>query len=127
MKPTRKVKAKNRCAIYTRKSVEEGFELDFNSLHTQRESAESFIAGRQHEGWECLPEQYDDGGFSGGSLDRPALNRLLEDIKSGKIDCVVVYKVDRLSRSTRELSRIMETFDEFGVCLISVSGEANHR
>ena len=124
MRPTRKVNAKTRCAIYTRKSVEEGLELDFNSLHTQRESAKSFIAGQQHNGWECLTEQYDDGGFSGGSLDRPALNRLLEDIKNGKIDCVVVYKVDRISRSPRDLSRIMETFDEYGVSFVSVSAEA---
>ncbi len=123
MKPTRKVNAKTRCAIYTRKSVEDGLELDSNSLHTQRESAELLIAGRQHECWECLPEHYDDGGFSGSSLDRPALNRLLEDIKSGKVDCVVVYKIDRLSRSPRDLSRIMETFDEYGVCFVSVSAE----
>ena len=80
-----RLKPAHRCAIYTRKSCEEGLELEFNSLHAQRESAEAFIASQQHEGWECLPEQYDDGGFSGGSLDRPALNRLLEDIKSGKI------------------------------------------
>jgi site-specific DNA recombinase len=125
MKPTRKVNAKNRCAIYTRKSCEEGPELEFNSLQAQRESAESFIASQQQEGWECLPEHYDDGGFLGDSLDRPAFNRLLEDIKSGKIDCVVVYKVDRLSRSTRELSRIMETFDEFGVCFVSVRDHNN--
>lgn len=127
MKPTRKANAKNRCAIYTRKSCEERLELDFNSLHTQRESAESFIAGKQQEGWECLPDRYDDGGFSGGSLDRPALNRLLEDIKSGKVDCVVVYKVDRLSRSPMDLSRILETFDEYGVCFVSVSSEATQR
>jgi hypothetical protein len=79
---------KNRCAIYTRKSCEEGLDLEFNSLHAQRESAEAFIASQQHEGWECLPDRYDDGGFSGGSLERPALNRLLEDIKTGRIDCV---------------------------------------
>ena len=125
MKPTRKANAKNRCAIYTRKSCEEGLELEFNSLHAQRESAEAFIASQQHEGWECLPEQYDDGGFSGGSLDRPALNRLLEDIKSGKIDCVVVYKVDRLSRSLLDFSRIMETFDKYGVSFVSVTQQFN--
>lgn len=124
MKPTRKVNAKTRCAIYTRKSVEEGPELEFNSLQAQRESAESFIAGQQHNGWECLPEQYDDGGLSGSSLDRPALDRLLEDIKSGKINCVVVYNVDRLSRSQRDLSRFMEAFDEYGVSFVSVSAEA---
>ena len=125
MKPTRKANAKNRCAIYTRKSCEEGLELEFNSLHAQRESAEAFISSQQHEGWECLPEQYDDGGFSGGSLDRPALNRLLEDIKSGKIDCVVVYKVDRLSRSLMDFSRIMETFDKYGVSFVSVTQQFN--
>ena len=125
MKPTRKANAKNRCAIYTRKSCEEGLELEFNSLHAQRESAEAFITSQQHEGWECLPEQYDDGGFSGGSLDRPALNRLLEDIKSGKIDCVVVYKVDRLSRSLMDFSRIMETFDKYGVSFVSVTQQFN--
>jgi site-specific DNA recombinase len=125
MKPTRKSNAKNRCAIYTRKSCEEGLELEFNSLHAQRESAEAFISSQQHEGWECLPEQYDDGGFSGGSLDRPALNRLLEDIKSGKIDCVVVYKVDRLSRSLMDFTRIMETFDKHGVSFVSVTQQFN--
>jgi site-specific DNA recombinase len=116
---------KNRCAIYTRKSCEEGLEMEFNSLHAQRESAEAFIASQQHEGWQCLPDHYDDGGFSGGSLDRPALNRLLEDIKSGKIDCVVVYKVDRLSRSLLDFSRIMETFDKHGVSFVSVTQQFN--
>jgi site-specific DNA recombinase len=108
---------KNRCAIYTRKSTEEGLELEFNSLHAQRKSAEASIASQQHEGWVCLPEQYDDGGFSDGNLDRPALNRLLEDIKSGKVDCVVVYKVDRLSRSLLDFSRIMETFEKGSIPL----------
>jgi len=125
MKQTRKTNPKNRCAIYTRKSCEEGLELEFNSLHAQRESAEAFIASQQHEGWECLPDQYDDGGFSGGSLERPALNRLLEDIKSGKIDCVVVYKVDRLSRSLLDFARIMETFDKHGVSFVSVTQHFN--
>lgn len=125
MKQTRKTSPKNRCAIYTRKSCEEGLELEFNSLHAQRESAEAFIASQQHEGWVCLPEQYDDGGFSGGSLERPALNRLLEDIKTGRIDCVVVYKVDRLSRSLLDFSRIMETFDKHGVSFVSVTQQFN--
>lgn len=114
-----------RCAIYTRKSCEEGLELEFNSLDAQRESAEAFIASQQHEGWECLPEHYDDGGFSGGSMDRPALNRLMADIAAGKVDCVVVYKVDRLSRSLLDFSRIMETFDKNGVSFVSVTQQFN--
>jgi len=114
-----------RCAIYTRKSCEEGLELEFNSLDAQRESAEAFIASQQHEGWECLPEHYDDGGFSGGSMDRPALNRLMADIEAGKIDCVVVYKVDRLSRSLLDFARIMETFDKHGVSFVSVTQQFN--
>jgi len=120
-----RLKPANRCAIYTRKSCEEGLDLEFNSLHAQRESAEAFIASQQHEGWECLPDRYDDGGFSGGSLERPALNRLLEDIKTGRIDCVVVYKVDRLSRSLLDFSRIMETFDKHGVSFVSVTQQFN--
>jgi site-specific DNA recombinase len=114
-----------RCAIYTRKSSEEGLELEFNSLDAQRESAEAFIASQQHEGWVCLPEHYDDGGFSGGNMDRPALNRLLEDIAAGKVDCVVVYKVDRLSRSLLDFARIMETFDKHGVSFVSVTQQFN--
>jgi site-specific DNA recombinase len=114
-----------RCAIYTRKSCEEGLELEFNSLDAQRESGEAFIASQQHEGWSCLTEHYDDGGFSGGSMDRPALNRLLADIAAGKVDCVVVYKVDRLSRSLLDFSRIMETFDKHGVSFVSVTQQFN--
>jgi len=114
-----------RCAIYTRKSCEEGLELEFNSLDAQRESGEAFIVSQQHEGWECLPEHYDDGGFSGGSMDRPALNRLMADIEAGKVDCVVVYKVDRLSRSLLDFARIMETFDKHGVSFVSVTQQFN--
>lgn len=114
-----------RCAIYTRKSCEEGLELEFNSLDAQRESGEAFIASQQHEGWVCLPEHYDDGGFSGGSMDRPALNRLLADIAAGKVDCVVVYKVDRLSRSLLDFARIMETFDKNGASFVSVTQQFN--
>ena len=114
-----------RCAIYTRKSSEEGLELEFNSLDAQRESAEAFIASQQHEGWVCLPEHYDDGGFSGGSMERPALHRLLADIAAGKVDCVVVYKVDRLSRSLLDFSRIMETFDKNGASFVSVTQQFN--
>jgi len=88
-----------RCAIYTRKSSEEGLEQEFNSLDAQREAGESYIRSLQHEGWSFLPERYDDGGFTGGNMERPGVQRLLADIEAGKIDCVVVYKVDRLSRS----------------------------
>lgn len=114
-----------RCAIYTRKSCEEGLELEFNSLDAQRESGEAFIASQQQEGWECLPEHYDDGGFSGGGMDRPGLNRLMADIAAGKVDCVVVYKVDRLSRSLLDFARIMETFDNNGVSFVSVTQQFN--
>ena len=105
-------------------SCEEGLELEFNSLHAQREFAEASITS-QHEGWVCNPEQYDDGGFSGGSIDRPALNRLLADIEAGKVDCVVVYKVDRLSRSLMDFSRIMETFDKYNTSFVSVTQQFN--
>ena len=88
-----------RCAIYTRKSTEEGLDSDFNSLDAQREAGEAYVASQRNEGWVLLPDKYDDGGFSGGSLERPAVQRLLRDVEAGRIDCVVVYKVDRLSRS----------------------------
>src|SRR5438067_12679202 len=88
-----------RCAIYTRKSTEEGLQQEFNSLDAQREAAQAYIASQQHEGWVCLPDRYDDGGFTGGNMERPALQRLLADVREGKVDVVVVYKIDRLSRS----------------------------
>lgn len=88
-----------RCAIYTRKSSEEGLEQDFNSLHAQREACEAYITSQRHEGWKLLSSRYDDGGYSGGSMERPGLQKLLADIQSGLIDVVVVYKVDRLTRS----------------------------
>ena len=114
-----------RCGIYTRKSTEEGLQQEFNSLDAQREAAEAFIASQKAEGWRCLPEMYDDGGFSGGNLERPAMKRLMDDIEAGKIDCVVVYKVDRLSRSLMDFSRVMETFDKFGVSFVSVTQQFN--
>src|SRR5471032_3465984 len=89
--------ARLRCAIYTRKSTEEGLEQEFNSLDAQREAAEAFVLSQQREGWIALPERYDDGGFTGGNMDRPALARLLLAVEAGELDCVVVYKVDRLS------------------------------
>jgi site-specific DNA recombinase len=90
-----------RCAIYTRKSSEEGLEQEFNSLQAQREACEAFITSQRHEGWACLPKDYDDGGFSGARMDRPALQRLLADIAAGRVNIVVVYKIDRLTRSAR--------------------------
>ncbi len=114
-----------RCAIYTRKSTDEGLDQDFNSLDAQRESAEAYILSHKHEGWACLPERYDDGGFTGGNMERPALKRLLTDIEAGEIDCVVVYKVDRLSRSLLDFARIMETFEKHGVSFVSVTQQFN--
>jgi site-specific DNA recombinase len=114
-----------RCAIYTRKSTDEGLDQDFNSLDAQRESAEAFILSQRAEGLVALPERYDDGGFSGGSLDRPALERLLADIRDGAIDCVVVYKVDRLSRSLIDFARIIEIFDKHNVSFVSVTQQFN--
>jgi site-specific DNA recombinase len=114
-----------RCAIYTRKSTEEGLEQEFNSLDAQRESAEAFIVSQRHEGWEAVAESYDDGGFTGGNMERPALKRLLADIKAGKIDCVIVYKVDRLSRSLMDFARIIEVFDSHNVSFVSVTQQFN--
>jgi site-specific DNA recombinase len=114
-----------RCAIYTRKSSEEGLDKEFNSLDAQRESAEACIASQKNEGWVCLPDRYDDGGFSGGSMERPALELLLADIEAGRVDCVVVYKVDRLSRSLMDFARIMQAFDAKGVSFVSVTQQFN--
>src|SRR5918999_5541694 len=114
-----------RCAIYTRKSTEEGLEQEFNSLEAQREAAEAYIASQRHAGWLVLPARYDDGGFSGASLDRPALRQLLADVETRKVDCVVVYKVDRLSRSLLDFSRLIELFDRFRVSFVSVTQEFN--
>ncbi len=114
-----------RCAIYTRKSTEEGLEQEYNSLDAQRDAGEAYIKSQQHEGWICVPSQYDDGGFTGANMDRPAMRRLLADIEAGKIDCVVVYKVDRLSRSLLDFARIMETFDRQNVSFVSVTQAFN--
>jgi len=114
-----------RCAIYTRKSTDEGLEQEFNSLDAQRESAEAYIASQRYEGWVCIPDRFDDGGFTGGNMERPALKRLLAGIASGDIDCVVVYKVDRLSRSLMDFARIMELFDKHSVSFVSVTQQFN--
>ena len=122
---TKPVVRKLRCAVYTRKSSEEGLEQEFNSLDAQRESAEAFLQSQRHEGWECLAERYDDGGYTGGNMDRPALKRLMADIEAGLIDCVVVYKVDRLSRSLLDFSRLLEVFDKHGITFVSVTQSFN--
>src|SRR5580693_3771605 len=109
-----------RCAVYTRKSTEEGLEQEFNSLDAQREAGEAFIRSQHHEGWTCLPERYDDG-FTGGNMDRPGLRRLIADIAAKKIDAVVVYKVDRLSRSLLDFAKMMESFDAQQVSFVSVT------
>jgi site-specific DNA recombinase len=114
-----------RCAIYTRKSNEEGLDQEFNSLDAQREAAEAYIRSQAHEGWVCLSERYDDGGFTGGNMERPALQCLLTDIKAGKIDGVVTYKVDRLSRSLLDFAKMMAVFEEHHISFVSVTQQFN--
>ena len=114
-----------RCAIYTRKSSEEGLEQSFNSLDAQREACEAYILSQRHEGWHVVPTRYDDGGFSGGNMDRPALKQLLEHIAAKRIDTVVVYKVDRLTRSLADFAKIVEQFDKQGISFVSVTQQFN--
>ena len=114
-----------RCAIYTRKSSEEGLEQAFNSLDAQREACAAYILSQASEGWSALPEIYDDGGLSGGTLDRPALQRLLREIAAGRVDTVVVYKVDRLTRSLLDFSKLVEAFDTAGTSFVSVTQSFN--
>jgi len=114
-----------RCAIYTRKSTEEGLQQEFNTLDAQREAAEAYVRSQLHAGWIALAERYDDGGFTGANLERPALRRLLADIEAGKVDCVLVYKVDRLSRSLLDFARLMEVFERRKVSLVSITQPLN--
>src|SRR6266436_386986 len=114
-----------RCAIYTRKSTDEGLDRDFNSLDNQREAAEAYIKSQRDEGWQPLLDRYDDGGFSGGNIERPALRRLLTDIREGRIDIIVVYKVDRLTRSLADFARLVEIFDGQGASFVSVTQQFN--
>src|ERR1700690_1343996 len=114
-----------RCAIYTRKSTEEGLNQEFNTLEAQREAAEAYIRSQLHAGWIALGKRYDDGGYTGANLERPALRQLLGDIKAGKIDCVLVYKIDRLSRSLLDFARLMEVFEGQGVSLVSITQPLN--
>ena len=114
-----------RCAVYTRKSSEEGLEQEFNSLRAQREACEAFIKSQRHEGWVCLAACYDDGGFSGATMDRPALQQLLADITAGRVDTVVVYKIDRLTRSLADFAKIVEILDARGASFVSVTQQFN--
>ncbi len=121
VKPARRL----RCAVYTRKSSEEGLEQEFNSLHAQREACEAYIASQKSEGWALVRDRYDDGGISGGTLERPGLKQLLADIEDGLVDVVVVYKIDRLSRSLMDFSKLVEVFDRNGVTFVSVTQSFN--
>jgi site-specific DNA recombinase len=114
-----------RCAIYTRKSTEEGLDQEFNSLMAQREAAEAYILSQRELGWKALAERYDDGGYSGGNMERPAVARLLADVKAKRVDCVIVYKVDRLSRSLLDFSSIIGILDKHNVTFVSVTQQFN--
>ena len=114
-----------RCAIYTRKSTEEGLEQEFNTLQAQREAAEAYISSHKGEGWQSVSTRYDDGGWSGASLERPALQRLLQDVEEHRIDCVVVYKVDRFSRSLLDFTRLLSLFEKRHVSFVSVTQDFN--
>lgn len=114
-----------RCAIYTRVSTDQGLDQEFNSLDAQREASEAYIKSQAHEGWVCLKDQYDDGGFSGGSMERPALQKLLDDVRNQKLDVIVVYKVDRLTRSLADFAKLVELFDAHEVSFVSVTQSFN--
>ncbi len=114
-----------RCAIYTRKSSEEGLDQEFNSLDAQREACEAYVRSQKHEGWQALPQLYDDPGYSGGNMERPALKRLLAEIAAGKVDVVVVYKVDRLTRSLADFAKMVEVFDANAVSFVSITQAFN--
>ena len=116
---------KLRCAVYTRKSSEEGLEQEFNSLDAQRESCEAYVVSQRAEGWVLVPDRYDDGGVSGATLERPALKRLLADIEANKVDVVVVYKIDRLSRALMDFAKLVEVFDRNDVTFVSVTQSFN--
>ena len=114
-----------RCAIYTRVSTDQGLEQDFNSLDAQYDASQAYIRSQAHAGWSLLRAKYDDGGFSGGNTDRPALQRLLEDVQAGRVDIIVVYKVDRLTRSLADFAKLVELFDRHNVSFVSVTQQFN--
>src|SRR6476661_6657972 len=113
------------CAIYTRKSTEHGLELEFNSLDAQREACEAYIKSQVHDGWAALPARYDDPAYSGGNLERPALQKLLSDIDAGRVDVVVVYKIDRLTRSLADFAKLVEAFDKKSISFVAVTQQFN--
>ncbi|OYW82133.1 MAG: resolvase, partial [Hyphomonas sp. 32-62-5] len=123
--PARTERRTLRCAIYTRKSSEEGLDQTFNSLDAQREACENYIRSQRHEGWKLVPTLYDDGGHSGGTLERPALRQLLADIEAGRVDLVVVYKIDRLTRSLADFAKLVERFDASDCSFVSVTQSFN--
>ena len=114
-----------RCAVYTRVSTDQGLEQDFNSLDAQYDASQAYIRSQAHAGWTLVRSKYDDGGFSGGNTDRPALQRLLDDVQAGKVDIIVVYKVDRLTRSLADFAKLVELFDRHGVSFVSVTQQFN--
>ena len=116
---------KRRCAVYTRKSTDEGLDMAFNSLDAQREACEAYVASQRGEGWMLVADHYDDGGFSGGTLERPALKRLLADIQADKIDCVVVYNIDRLTRALMDFSKLVDLLEKHSVTFVSVTQSFN--
>jgi DNA invertase Pin-like site-specific DNA recombinase len=124
-KMARRPAKRMRCAIYTRKSTDEGLEQAFNSLDAQREACAAFILSQKHEGWTVLTAQYDDGGYSGGTMERPALKRLLDDIEADQVDVLVVYKVDRLTRALSDFAKLVEVFDRRGVSFVSITQQFN--
>ena len=122
---TQQLKRRIRCAVYTRKSHEEGLEQEFNSLDAQREAGEAYVLAQRHEGWTLVPDHYDDGGYSGGNIERPALKRLMADIQDNKVDVVVVYKIDRLTRSLLDFAQMIEVFEKHSVSFVSVTQQFN--
>ena len=123
--PSPTIVPKKRCAIYTRKSTDEGLDQEYNSLEAQRDAGLAFVASQRHEGWVAVGDGYDDGGYSGGNLDRPGLKRLMADIEAGEVDIVVVYKIDRLTRALSDFAKLVDVFDRNGVSFVSVTQQFN--
>jgi DNA invertase Pin-like site-specific DNA recombinase len=123
--PSQPIVPKKRCAIYTRKSTDEGLDQEYNSLEAQRDAGLAFVASQRHEGWVAIGDGYDDGGYSGGNLDRPGLKRLMADIEAGEVDIVVVYKIDRLTRALSDFAKLVDVFDRNGVLFVSVTQQFN--